>query len=320
MHNHILLSLCLSTLLTLTSASQKCYLMDGTSAPTLSPCEPPSSSTSTSSSPSSTSTTESTTKHSACCPLRPTNASSTAICLSKSGLCLSSNGLIYESGCTDPTWQDSACPFVCPDARSNWKGKALENRDWKQGQVVDHWQVMTCAPKKVCCRRFSGGEGCCGNRSLWITEFEVGMPRFRVWEGEGVDESLDGSLGGDGDGNATVTGGRGGATATGSCDSESAGAEGKEVCREATVGAAVGAPLGAAFVATLAALAWAIRKQKITEKRLRGVEAQVQTQPPSLVSSPGYYKEDGARQVQRLGNHAELDAIRQYELDGRPSA
>ncbi|KAH8422485.1 uncharacterized protein LDX57_000238 [Aspergillus melleus] len=298
-NHHLLLVVSLLATLVSSTSTQKCYLMDGTSAPSLSPCNPPSNTTTTT-----------TTQHSPCCPLRP-STKNPAICLT-SGLCLSSNGLIYISGCTDPTWTDPACPSVCPDARTKWTGKALENKDWKQGQVLDHWQVMTCAPKKVCCRRFSGNEGCCGNRSLWVNEFEAGMPRFRVWEGEGINGYLGGE---DEGGNETAT-----ATATGTgSQSTSAGDEGKEVCREATVGAAVGAPLGAAFVATLAALAWAIRKQKVTEKRLRGVEAQVPMQNPSL-SSMGYYKEAGARHVQRPGNHAELSATRQYELDGRSSA
>ncbi|PLB52239.1 hypothetical protein P170DRAFT_462242 [Aspergillus steynii IBT 23096] len=309
------LLLSLQTAMAESSDSRTCYQMDGTSDPGLFPCRPPPSSSSSSS-------------HSPCCHLHNPNKNSTSgtrtdteVCLEPSGLCLAANGLMYISGCTDRSWMDGSCPLICPDVRTNWKGKASEE-GWTQGQQVWNWQVMTCAPNSVCCRRFGASPECCGNESLRIPNYSIGSPSLSLWEG---DESS----------NRTETETKTGPAATGRCESAASGngngtkmRSGNETCREGTVGAAVGAPLGAAFVAALTAMGWAIRKQRITERRLREVETQqgkeyTQTQvqvKSDLVPSSGYYKEKWARKVQGPGNHAELSAIRHYELDVRSNA
>ncbi|PLB46564.1 hypothetical protein P170DRAFT_477444 [Aspergillus steynii IBT 23096] len=171
------------------SDPRKCYLMDGSSAPALSPCLPLSSSSSSNNNNSS----ESKTTHSPCCLLRNTTtiASSSSsnqngkansdTCLTPSGLCLSNHGLLYSSGCTDSTWLDPACPSICPDNRSNWTGKALEGKEWSQGQIVEHWQVMVCAAKSVCCRRYSSSVDCCGNQTVRVNEVVVGGLWVGFW-------------------------------------------------------------------------------------------------------------------------------------------
>jgi hypothetical protein len=100
------------------------------------------------------------------------------MCLEPSGLCFAADGLVYEGGCTDPTWKAGACPSVCPDARTAWQGKADTN-GWIPGQEVPYWNVMTCAIGLVCCRRYDGtytnNPSCCQDSTISIAA-SIGFP------------------------------------------------------------------------------------------------------------------------------------------------
>lgn len=83
------------------TTSQKCYGLDGNALDsTYEPCNPSA-------------------KHSGCCATKRTNASAD-ICLDN-GLCMATHdeqmGMIWQSGCTDATGQDVACPKVCPGSK-----------------------------------------------------------------------------------------------------------------------------------------------------------------------------------------------------------
>lgn len=60
-------------------------------------------------------------KHSGCCATKRTDGSPD-ICLDN-GLCMRTQnemiGTIWQSGCTDKTGKDAACPRVCPDGKLN---------------------------------------------------------------------------------------------------------------------------------------------------------------------------------------------------------
>ncbi|KAL3485042.1 hypothetical protein BJX62DRAFT_243373 [Aspergillus germanicus] len=277
--------------------ARDCFLMSGKNASTShQPCTPNLSSS----------------DHSACC------ATETDTCLS-SGLCIASTGLIYESGCTDPTWESEACPHVCPDASTNWRGSASGN--WTVGDERDYWQVMVCTAGVVCCRASSGDPDCCGNEER-LVEFMPGAPALAAQEG------------GDDEGTRTVTrtvtetvsavetGARADET-VGSGDSSaedgadganSAGLSAEGTCtdctkRETTVGAAVGASLGAALIGALGAVWFLLQRQKKLAATLGQYQA-ASTQPPaSSVASTGPINRNTA-----FRPFAELDAERKYEL------
>jgi hypothetical protein len=99
MRSHITL---LSVLATFVAAavSQQCFGLDGTQLDnTYAPCFPNA-------------------QHSGCCATK--RASNADLCLSN-GLCMSTRdeymGLIWQTGCTDPTGKDTACPKICPESR-----------------------------------------------------------------------------------------------------------------------------------------------------------------------------------------------------------
>jgi hypothetical protein len=80
------------------ASSQTCYGLDGTTLDdTFAPCNPSA-------------------KHSGCCAT--IRSSGADICLDN-GLCMSTRdetiGMIWQSGCTDATGKDVACPKICPD-------------------------------------------------------------------------------------------------------------------------------------------------------------------------------------------------------------
>jgi hypothetical protein len=85
------------------TVGQKCYGLDGTALDdSYAPCN-------------------TNAKHSGCCATKRTTGSPD-ICLDN-GLCLATNnelmGTIWQSGCTDATGRDTACPRMCPDGMSN---------------------------------------------------------------------------------------------------------------------------------------------------------------------------------------------------------
>lgn len=57
------------------------------------------------------------TEFSACCVLHQEDGTPSDLCTTN-GLCLSRsgtyNGFLFQSSCTDPTWQSSSCPQACP--------------------------------------------------------------------------------------------------------------------------------------------------------------------------------------------------------------
>jgi hypothetical protein len=148
------------------TVTKACYYMDGTSAPDHRPCFP---------------TTSSPDSHSPCCLLAPDTAGQQAdVCLSGLGLCFADDGMIYEGGCTDPTGQASGCPQICPDVRTNWRGKGDEI-GWTQGQSVEFWQVLSCPGQNgLCCRQTGSEDNCCANSSLILSNIKVGMPILAV--------------------------------------------------------------------------------------------------------------------------------------------
>ncbi|KAL3447645.1 hypothetical protein BJX65DRAFT_307710 [Aspergillus insuetus] len=283
-------------LLSRTSLARDCFLMSGKNASTShQPCTPSLSAS----------------DHSACC------ATATDTCL-ESGLCIASTGLIYESGCTDPTWESDACPHVCPDVSTNWRGSASGN--WTVGEERDYWQVMVCTAGVVCCRASSGDPDCCGDDE-GLVELMPGAPVLAAQEG-GDDEGTrtvtrtvtatemvtgveTGTTSGDSDN-------KGAPTAVDGSDSGSLSAEG--TCadctkRETTVGAAVGASLGAALIGALGAVWFLLQRQKKLAATLGQYQA-AGTQPPaSSVASTGPLNRNTA-----FRPFAELDAERKYEL------
>ncbi|KAJ0421470.1 hypothetical protein BJY00DRAFT_312075 [Aspergillus carlsbadensis] len=250
------------------------------------------------------------TQHSACC------ATATDTCLS-SGLCIASTGLIYESGCTDPTWESEACPHVCPDQSTNWRGSGSGN--WTVGEERDYWQVMVCAAEVVCCRASSGDPDCCGDED-GLVEFMAGKPVLSesgserdtatvtrtvtatetetvsaVETGIRADETASGDM-------TTVDGNEDGGLAAG------------ETCadcskRETTVGAAVGASLGAALIGALGAVWFLLQRQKKLAATLGQYQTAAGQAPASSVASTGPLNRSTA-----FRPFAELDAERKYEL------
>jgi hypothetical protein len=78
------------------TTQQQCYALNGTELDsTYKPCDPSA-------------------KHSGCC-------GTDDLCLDNS-LCMATSGQytgsIWQTGCTDPTGNDEACPKVCPDGTS----------------------------------------------------------------------------------------------------------------------------------------------------------------------------------------------------------
>jgi hypothetical protein len=155
-HIHCLLVFLL--LLSLTTA-KTCYFMDGSLATDHGPCRPNDA-------------------DSPCCRTLAPGVGQPDMCLEPSGLCFAADGLVYEGGCTDPTWKAGACPSVCPDARTAWQGKADTN-GWIPGQEVPYWNVMTCAIGLVCCRRYDGtytnNPSCCQDSTISIAT-SIGFP------------------------------------------------------------------------------------------------------------------------------------------------
>ncbi|KAL6710390.1 hypothetical protein ACN47E_009336 [Coniothyrium glycines] len=116
---------------------QKCYGLDGTELDsTYAPCNPDA-------------------KNSGCCATRRTDASPD-ICLDN-GLCMATNdelmGTIWQSGCTDATGKDAACPRMCPDMNNNFNGLT----------AVSAWNIQTCDYGKYCCRAINDKRSCCNN-------------------------------------------------------------------------------------------------------------------------------------------------------------
>ncbi|KAL4881814.1 hypothetical protein BJY04DRAFT_217883 [Aspergillus karnatakaensis] len=296
-----------------TVATKECYLMNGQSAK---------------SSHTSCIADLGETEHSPCCAL------ATDICL-ESGLCLASNGLMYETGCTDPTWEDDACPRVCPDQRGNWTGNAIG--DWTEGEEREYWQVQACSGNKVCCRSSSTVGSCCeggnnGGEEGLVVEFNPGMPVFTSKRGgsggttttktktttvvEVMTVTVDGSgVTSTGEGSPLPT------CAQVEGEGEQAGTaavcEGTTDCskRETTVGAAVGASLGAALVATLGAIWFLLQRQK----KLAAALGQYQAVDGQGVNSM-VYAQTGPVNRNMARPFAELDAERkQHELSSESS-
>ncbi|KAL3478273.1 hypothetical protein BJX99DRAFT_107366 [Aspergillus californicus] len=293
MERLILLATLLTAYSNVAAQDQDCFLMDGQLASdSHKPCN------------------TSTTGHSACC------ATATDICL-ESGLCLSSSGLIFESACTDRTWESDACPSLCPDQSTNWEGKGSGN--WTAGDERDYWQVMVCASGSVCCRASSGDPSCC-DEDL-VLEFNVGKPDLTtsvstrtvtttVTEGA-TGTSVDDATG-------TPSGNESVPTCQSDANSASASNTSGSNCakRETTVGAAVGASLGAALIATLGAIWFLLQRQK----KLVASLGQYQVADGQAPNTTAYANGAGVspvspvRTVQGVRPFVELDAERKYEL------
>ncbi|KAF1846673.1 uncharacterized protein K460DRAFT_406867 [Cucurbitaria berberidis CBS 394.84] len=117
--------------------SQKCYGLDGTALDdTFAPCNPSA-------------------KHSGCCATKRT-VGSADLCLDN-GLCMATNnelmGTIWQSGCTDATGKDAACPKMCPGASDNFDGL----------NPVTAWNIQMCDYGKYCCRAINDRRSCCNN-------------------------------------------------------------------------------------------------------------------------------------------------------------
>ncbi|KAI8942450.1 hypothetical protein NX059_000518 [Plenodomus lindquistii] len=126
------------TVLSTTTFAQQCYGLDGSALDSsYAPCNPSA-------------------KHSGCCATKRTNGPD--ICLDN-GLCLATTneqlGMIWQSGCTDETGQDVACPKTCPDVTNNSNGL----------NPVAAWQIQTCDYGRYCCRAAGDRRSCCGNSS-----------------------------------------------------------------------------------------------------------------------------------------------------------
>ncbi|KAI9149003.1 hypothetical protein HJFPF1_11047 [Paramyrothecium foliicola] len=116
-------------LLAIPTGAAQCFHVDGTEAPGLKACTPD-------------------TPFSACCQ-------SEDLCMS-SGLCYSEQpgfeGFIFESGCTDKSGRDIACPHFCPD----------------RGPPVKDWNVLQCNPGVFCCRHSSDTGTCCAQADEFL--------------------------------------------------------------------------------------------------------------------------------------------------------
>ncbi|KAF1839493.1 hypothetical protein BDW02DRAFT_155016 [Decorospora gaudefroyi] len=124
-----------ATVVAAAATSQKCYGVDGTALNgTYTPCNPSA-------------------KHSACC-------ASSDICLSN-GLCMATTGAsigqLFQSGCTDKSGKDTACPQkMCPGASDDFDDDLTP---------VSSWQLQTCDYGKYCCRATTDTRSCCNNAS-----------------------------------------------------------------------------------------------------------------------------------------------------------
>jgi Fe-S cluster biogenesis protein NfuA len=286
----------LTFLLILSTAvlARDCFLMSGKNATAShQPCTPNLSSS----------------EHSACC------ATATDTCLS-SGLCIASTGLIYESGCTDPTWESDACPHVCPDASTNWRGSGSGN--WTAGEERDYWQVMVCTAGVVCCRASSGDPDCCADQE-GLVEFMPGKPVLAAADEEDeagrttVTRTVTATV------SAVETGIRADETVDGGDSSVVDGSDSGDLAvsgtctdctkRETTVGAAVGASLGAALIGALGSVWFLLQRQKKLAATLGQYQAAAGQLPASSVASTGPINRNTA-----FRPFAELDAERKYEL------
>ncbi|KAF1939047.1 hypothetical protein EJ02DRAFT_353120 [Clathrospora elynae] len=113
------------------ATSQQCYGVDGTALDkTYIPCNLSA-------------------KHSGCC-------ASKDICLSN-GLCMATTnefiGTLRQSGCTDATGKDAACPKACPSV----------NNDFDGFNPVSAWSIQTCDYGRYCCRALNDRRSCCKN-------------------------------------------------------------------------------------------------------------------------------------------------------------
>ncbi|KAL2824288.1 hypothetical protein BDW59DRAFT_162626 [Aspergillus cavernicola] len=254
MHRTLLLTLLIGV-----SLARDCYFMNGGRTPTThQPCKADLASD----------------DHSSCC------SAANDICLD-SGLCLANNGLIYETACTDPTWESNACPSICPDKSTEWRGTATGN--WTEGEENGFWQVMTCQPGAVCCRRRDSEPNCCEEE--YLIDFSVGMPDNTTATDTTGDSQGDGADVGSGS-NAT------------SSDCKN---------RETTVGAAVGASLGAALVAALGAIWFLVQRQ-------RKLVATIEQYQSAAANTAAYTQPSGPVSRNLVRPVVELDVARKYEL------
>ncbi|KAF2009898.1 hypothetical protein BU24DRAFT_496728 [Aaosphaeria arxii CBS 175.79] len=213
------------------------------------------------------------TRHSGCCAInRP--AGSVDICLDN-GLCMATGegymGTIWQSGCTDPTGQDPACPKLCPDVRDNFGGL----------KKVFAWNIQTCDFGKYCCREVGDSRNCCNNATAPQIETNfIGAFQFPT-STAGIPSSSSISL-------ATTTSAKLSATPTPDATrtseivgeavstgtpfaQESTTSQPQTTCKpdkSAVVGGAVGGILGAALLGMMGVIMWMHRKEK-RQRRLK---------------------------------------------------
>lgn len=121
------------------TTAQQCYGLDGKKLDdSYAPCNPNA-------------------KFSGCCATKRT-VGSPDICLDN-GLCMRTNnemmGTIWQSGCTDATGKDAACPRICPDVNDGFNGLT----------GISAWNIQTCDFGEFCCRADNDKQSCCNSGS-----------------------------------------------------------------------------------------------------------------------------------------------------------
>jgi hypothetical protein len=238
------------------ASSQTCYGLDGTTLDdTFAPCNPSA-------------------KHSGCCATK--RSSGADICLDN-GLCMSTRdetiGMIWQSGCTDATGKDVACPKICPDGTFH----RLFNFQIRTNEItvtavfgVSHpvpaWNVQQCDYGTYCCRASTDRHSCCNNAAApKVTTSHIGALQVQSQTTVTVTPSAT-TEPTHVAATAIITGTPFAATAAPSCA--------KERHHTAVVGGAIGGVFGAIIVGLLGALLWMYKQEKHHRKMKEHYEEQ----------------------------------------------
>lgn len=270
MHSLLLLPLLFVPLAT--SASEKCYGLNGTELDdTYGPCK-------------------SGARHSGCCAIhRP--AGSVDICLDN-GLCMATNdefmGTIWQDGCTDPTGQDAGCPKMCPDGtyslllcsrivrRTN---SMLVRDDFGGLKPVLAWNIQMCDYGTYCCREVNDRTNCCNNATApKISTNFLGAFQFETSTAGASATAVPVSVT-SAPASSTSEPTRVVATAVSTGSPFATAPPQEDVCQKEkdktkAVGGAVGGILGAALIGLVALILWMHKKEKRQRKLKEHYEAQ----------------------------------------------
>ncbi|KAF2645334.1 hypothetical protein P280DRAFT_388904 [Massarina eburnea CBS 473.64] len=225
----------------ITAAEQKCYGLNGVELDnSYGPCN-------------------TNAKHSGCCAIHR-GSGSADVCLSN-GLCMATHdeymGTIWQAGCTDATGKDTACPKMCPDARTGFDG----------GKKVLAWNIQMCDYGSYCCREAGDRTSCCNNSTA---------PKISTNSTNTLIAATVSAIPTQTSSEPTQVFG----TAVSTGTPFTMGLSTAELCRDekqktaSVVGGAVGGIMGAAIIGLLGAMFWVSKKEKRQRKLKEHYEEQ----------------------------------------------